>query len=334
MGGVPVAALRNASTSSQGSDNVFTSEKPVKSSTASSQATQNKNKSALSQGMKPPVVPGAENDAENAREDVSVEPNNKASVNSHNSNSNDASAFAVLNEKIDNLYKFVNEKFSKLEDVINTMANLAAENEMLRKKVDQLCTDNASDNAQRDNRILSLEKQVSRLVSVAEGKAQQELSMALEIQKVPDSLIKESHTDMVIDCVKGALDIELHAEEILNAKLIKTGQQKSENMLVFNMRDRAAKERVIAARRKMNKRNNFRGIFLRDPSDRAVRVYINERLTQHNRELLREAKKKRMALKFKHLWVSDGKVMMRKEDGGRVIYITDFSDFSKLESVT
>ena len=62
-------------------------------------------------------------------------------------------------------------------------------------------------------------------------------------------------------------------------------------------------------------------------------IYINDSLTQENRKLLKEARDKSRAKKYKYKgYTINGQVCVRKTDTSDVIFITCMADLSKIYS--
>lgn len=109
------------------------------------------------------------------------------------------------------------------------------------------------------------------------------------------------------------------------------GKKTSENNkcppLIIRFRTTTAKEEWYNRRNRIRKNSDV----FSDGS--STPVYINENLTNHNKELLWNAKQKLKAT-FKFIWVKYGRVLCRKDENSRVIPLYSTMDIEKLISST
>lgn len=64
--------------------------------------------------------------------------------------------------------------------------------------------------------------------------------------------------------------------------------------------------------------------------DSTPRVYIQENLTLHDRELLRSIKAAAREKGYRYVWHVNGKVLVRKTDGARAVHVKNTEDFERL----
>lgn len=236
----------------------------------------------------------------------------------------EAPTIIAVNNNLLDLRALVERKIVLLEEAMKKLSDLTMENKSLREVVDVM----REQKAKSDERIEKLEERVQLLTMERDDHMQKELSCTLEIQSVPDELILPDHSETVINVIKDALEIDVPADQIEHVQLIKADREKmSGNMFLLKLSNHAMKRKILASRREIHKRNNFRGVYLKDNDHR---IFVNERLTARRRELLREAKLWRKKLNYKFIWVNEGRIMMRKREGDKLIFIDTYSDFSKL----
>lgn len=65
--------------------------------------------------------------------------------------------------------------------------------------------------------------------------------------------------------------------------------------------------------------------------DKKCRIFINEYLSSSNRRLFYKAKLFCKEHNFKYLWTKNGEILMKKEDGGKVLRVNRFTDFANLD---
>lgn len=62
------------------------------------------------------------------------------------------------------------------------------------------------------------------------------------------------------------------------------------------------------------------------------KIYINEDLTKLNQEIFKKALKFKKDNGYKFLWVGDGLIKLRKDDGSKIIVIKSIADITKLKN--
>lgn len=237
--------------------------------------------------------------------------------------SSEAPTIVSVHKKLEDLSETVNQRFEDL------LKELREENGMLRKRMIEL----EEKNLHYERRIDVLEKRVSALSLDADNRMQLENLASVEIQNVPNDMLKENNVEVAAEVFSDALDIDINHSEIKDVHLIKMGPDKQRNMLIVKLSSEQVKAKIITARREKNKANDYKGIFLKESHQSGARIFINERLTPRRRELLTVARDWRRKLNFKFVWVDGGLIKMRRGEGERVFTINSLSDFEKLKQV-
>ncbi|CAK1599947.1 unnamed protein product [Parnassius mnemosyne] len=96
--------------------------------------------------------------------------------------------------------------------------------------------------------------------------------------------------------------------------------------IVVHLRQRAVKDKVIAAGRK------YRTLNAKDlgMGDETNRVYINEHLTKENKILLNTCKQKAKEINYKFVWTKNCRIFVRKDEASPPIPISSSTDISKI----
>lgn len=102
---------------------------------------------------------------------------------------------------------------------------------------------------------------------------------------------------------------------------------------------------VVSVHRLPSKGNNIPGIIARFASQATKdawlanksklngnepRVYIQENMTRHDRELLRSIKDAAKDKGYRYVWHVNGKILVRKTDGAKAIRVRSTEDFARL----
>uniref|UniRef100_A0A1B0DGZ2 FP protein C-terminal domain-containing protein n=1 Tax=Phlebotomus papatasi TaxID=29031 RepID=A0A1B0DGZ2_PHLPP len=205
-----------------------------------------------------------------------------------------------LHNRLEDLSSLVTQKFEDL------LKELREENVALRNRQCEL----EEKNVQHERRILALEEQVFALSSEADYRMQRENLASVEVQNIPNELLRENNVELAAEVFNSALDVDVALSEIENAHVMKIGSERKKNMLVVKLKSEGVKTKIINARREKNRSNNYGGIFLS-----GVKIFVNERLTKRRREMLSMARERGRKLDFKFVWVDNGVVKMRKREG-------------------
>lgn len=87
------------------------------------------------------------------------------------------------------------------------------------------------------------------------------------------------------------------------------------------------KQKLLKKKREYNKRLTSK-LFGNNCSN--TRIYINESLSFHTRELLKAAEIAKKTKNYKYLWFTNSELLMRKKDGDKVIRISSKEDIDNL----
>ncbi|KAI5643162.1 hypothetical protein NE865_04884 [Phthorimaea operculella] len=102
------------------------------------------------------------------------------------------------------------------------------------------------------------------------------------------------------------------------------GQQKSKPIIISFV-NRYAKENFVAAGRQ------FKELRASDVGmSGSERIYINDHLTGRNKELLSKTKKLAKSKNFDFIWVSHGKILVRRNVNSHIIHVKSEKDLSKI----
>lgn len=70
----------------------------------------------------------------------------------------------------------------------------------------------------------------------------------------------------------------------------------------------------------------YRNLFLDD--EKKIQIYVNEVLTPNRRKLLQKAKLFGKSNNIKYVWIKNGNIFMKKEEGSKAIQINNFTDLA------
>lgn len=211
-------------------------------------------------------------------------------------------SFEYANAKIDDQSKLIKEQSEKFDALQNIFEELKQENVNLKAK------------------ITSLE---SRL----EDAEQYSRSNTVEIFGVPEG--KDEDTYGVVQNICVALDLTLTRENIdVCHRLGRPGSGKDGRPrgIIVKFLRREDKNKLLA-KRKVKRNFSTQHLGFEQPAEP---VYINENLSPGRRKLYVAAREAKKTKNYTYLWVQNGNILMRKDQGTSVVRIASMDDLHKL----
>lgn len=101
--------------------------------------------------------------------------------------------------------------------------------------------------------------------------------------------------------------------------------------VIVRLKNKIVKEKVLKLRKINNGKTEGKSLFAKDFGfDSEKQLFINEELTQPTRKLLNDAKKQLKNKNFKFIWISDGKVLAKKDESAKTHFIRNDYDVQQL----
>lgn len=212
-------------------------------------------------------------------------------------------SFEFAHAKIDDQVKIITEQSKKIDDLLKVIDELRQENVNLKETVVKL-----------ELRLDEVE-QYSRANSI-------------EIFGVPE--LKNEDTYDIVKNICTALDVKITRENIDVCHRLGRpggGSDGRPRGIIAKFVRREDKLKVLSMRKvKRNFSTSHLGY-----DQPAVPVYINENLSPQRRKLFAAAREVKKTKQFTYLWVQNGNILMRKDQGTPVVRITTLSDLDKLQ---
>lgn len=208
------------------------------------------------------------------------------------------SSFEFANNKIDDQTKLIKEQSNKMDDLLKTIDELKQENVNLKAKVTNL-----------ESRLEDVE-QYSRLNTI-------------EIFGVPEA--KNEDTYEVVRKICVALDLNLARESIDVCHRLGRPGSRSDGRprgIIAKFVRREDKTKVLA-KRKVKRNFSTQHLGFEQPAEP---VYINENLSPGRRKLYVAAREAKKTNQYTYLWVQNGNILMRKDQGTPVVRIVSMDD--------
>lgn len=194
---------------------------------------------------------------------------------------------------------------NQLFDKINGIFNQKFDD--LNKKIEELIEEN--------KKLKEVNNKNMKATTVLETKVDQldaELSIIKQREFVKDLFIsgipKDNNNNNINDLVLETISLLQLDEEITMAdfsSVFKVGPDEKTISVVVSVKDENIKSKILKAAKSLRVKN----------------IFINQRLTYYNSQLLKSITKFRKEYNYKYLWVSDGKILLKKDDGSKTIHI-------------
>lgn len=220
---------------------------------------------------------------------------------------------------------FKKEISDKLTNLITTTDTLTSELDKLKcrlKDADSVLTTVKS----LENEVITCRTRISNLESECNRHQQWLRKDNVELQGVPE-LKNESPTDIIIKVAKH-VGVDLKPENIKFAHRVQPPKSVSGRCknIVAQLDDPLWKNKLIVAVRKS------RGVTTSDIEipGKSCRIFVNEHLTAHNKNILKLCKEKCKLKGYKYTWVKNCTIYVRKNDNSNFFHIKSELDLEKI----
>lgn len=209
-----------------------------------------------------------------------------------------------LMEKVEGMEQSLMFMSRTFEELKNTISAQESEIKILKKKVAELESKECNNH--------SLQAQLHKEVCDLEYKSRQ---LNLEIQGVP--AVQGENLVSVLNQVADKLDVpRLSEQDIVCAHRLPTRQNNIPGIIVRFTRQ------------------SFKDLWMRNKrklKDAQPRIFIQDNLTRHSRQLLKATKDWARENSFKFAWYAHGKVFLRKCEGARAVHVKSSDDLISLQ---
>lgn len=224
---------------------------------------------------------------------------------------NKVNKIAVIEQKLDKIdiieqsVQFCSDKLDDFGKAMTTLSNdvlsIKKENECLKIK-----------NKEIELKLNDYELKLNEM-------KQESLQSNLEITGIDET--KNESVANILDAIANTLGLKYNLTDIINAYRLPKGNKKLSTIRVCftnkNLRDTWLQQYKVKKDLKSTDINK---------SLKNNRIYFNEHLTPINKKLLYETKQLSKSKNYKYIWISDGKVFIRKEDNTKSIKIRSLDD--------
>jgi Baculovirus FP protein len=225
----------------------------------------------------------------------------------------DDSGFRLLIQEVQEDMK---RNFKQLsEDLSSFKEEFRSEFVLLKNSVETL----TKQNDEKDKVIAALTAQVNSIDQYSRNK-----NIELENVAVSDG---EDVEQLVLN-VSNQLGIQLDPIEIDAVHRLPSKFGNRPPKIIVQFTTRKKRDLFLKNKKKVITNAQITGL----NRDSGNRIYINENLSPHYRELFWKTKTKAKEVGYKFVWCVQGKIFVRKEEGSPVVKIHTFADVEKIKT--
>lgn len=233
------------------------------------------------------------------------------------------------NSKVLHSLDHINNNINRINENINTIniqiSKLNEENKLKDEKIKDL-----------ENKVIEItRKNKSEIDEKINKLDQRNIINNVEILNVPESC--NNAREAVLEIAR-ASNYAISNSDIVDAYRTKTKKKiiakfssliiKREFMKRARVSNLKAADITNIAKTTQNKNNNNNNNNKNIHSNK--KIYVNEQLTEMNNKLFWNARKKAKEINWKFVWVTEGKIMMKKDESSSITYISKISDIVSL----
>lgn len=219
-----------------------------------------------------------------------------------------SSAKEVQN-KLADFESSMNFNSSQLDQVLTGFAEMKTNFAKLQAKQEALEKEN-----------ILLKKTIKEIKSEFQIMEQKSLAQNLEIAGLPDSV----DTKLIIPSLCAKTNIPLPDENSYSVKKQATGTQSRPKPILVSFKNRELRDTLLKKSKQLRpKVSDFTG---KTGDDGAV--FVNEQLTPQLKQLFYNAKKIQKEKGFAFLWVTEGKILLKKTNESKAKRVYDIDDLN------
>ena len=227
-----------------------------------------------------------------------------------------------LTDKMAEFRKFIDEANTKYEETNTRMSG-----------IETVFSTITTENKALNNTLLRLEEKITNLKKTCNELEQYSRRECLEIHGIPlppkERNIKENTNELVIK-IGDKMGVPVGPEDISVSHRIPTSQKyqgkRSAPAIIVKFKRRDTKEMFYRGRKEL------RGLTTKDFGyTNENNIFINESLTEANKELFKATLKVKKDYKYDYIWSTNGKIYLRKDRDSSAILIKNEGELDQLK---
>lgn len=206
-----------------------------------------------------------------------------------------------ISTKLTDFEKSVSFNSTQMDEILSGFKEMKKNFTELQAKQEELVRENAT-----------LKKNVKELQVHIIDSDQKLLGNVLELSGIPDAITEPTE---IIESLCKKIQVNPPERTTYTLKRIPSTTQGKPKMTVITFASKFVRDEIIKAGKKYKpKVQDFTGA-----SEDTQSVFVNEQLTPHNKKLFFNANKVKKEKGFAYLWVSDGRILLKKTQDSTTI---------------
>lgn len=217
----------------------------------------------------------------------------------------------ILSGKIDEFQTSIDFYGKQIDSYTAVLTRIAEENKQLIKRCNHF-----------EQKCLELESQLQRVKSEAEEDRQYSRNINIEISGLPE-VENENLVDVTLKLAKSLTAQDINKEDIQAVHRVGSRTAKTRSIIV-QFASRAVRDIILNKAKEKKPTVN-----LVYAGECANPIYVNEHMTPYYKNLMYEAKKKKLdngERAYKYVWFKNSKLFVRRNDGSDVVRVQLASD--------
>lgn len=241
----------------------------------------------------------------------------------------------LLNKKFKEFEKVIDKKIGKIEGrlqeierglefVGNSVDDLKKSCKEIEKKV--ITVEKKQETMEAQNQ--ELRKKVKDLEIAMQEMAQDLNQSKVEITGVPQNVNHSVFMEKVLEKINvvPAIGKTEYSIEKVEQRKVGTDPPRMKSLMTVDFKNKATRNRVIDTIKKNKVHMNTSLVGETSPQP----IFINEALTPYMKKVFYETKKIKNDKGYQYLWIKDGHILLKKNEGSKVMRITCLANLDKL----
>lgn len=212
-----------------------------------------------------------------------------------------------IKSKLIDFEKSLQHNSDQMQDVLDGFNEMKKNFSLLQSKQNQLETEN-----------IILKKTVKELKLQFQNMEQRSLELNLEVSGLPDAV----DTRVIVPTLCAKANIQLPDPNAYTVKRATTGVPGRPKSVVLSFKCKELRDSIL---KKSKQCRPITSDFTKNTSD-AGSIYVNDHLSPYLKQLLYNAKKIQKEKGYAYLWVTEGKILLKKATSSKTIRVYDIDD--------
>lgn len=218
---------------------------------------------------------------------------------------------ADINKKLSDFETALQFNSGKMDDIVTGFNEMKKTFDDIQKKQEELTNEN-----------VQLKKKVKELAFQMNKMEQQSLDHNIEILGVPDAI---DDPQVIVRSLCEKINVQTPSSDAYVVKRAAVGVRGKPKPVTIEFNSKALRNKIVKDCKKAKPKVSDFTKATQDTQD----VFVNEQLSPFMKQLLFNATKIKKEKRFAFLWVSDGRILLRKTQDSRVVHVQCIEDIQR-----